>query len=106
MAFSIVRRQVELMIVPYPKAFVEILRTKQMRVREWVIVTVGNIAGDHAESGKYHVYRGALNPIGPGEGFVKIFDEMLNELTRLGTHGAEKAERIKASLRECIETVG
>jgi hypothetical protein len=75
-------------------------------VREYMVSALARGAAAYAESGQYHVCRGTLNPTGPGEGFVRIFDAMVDEETRMGLHTPEGAERMKASLRESIKTVG
>lgn len=104
-AFRIIRRQIEQMILARPYEFAGVVRGG-MTARQWILGTVSNIAGDHAESGQYHAYRGMLNPMGPGEDFLKIYDATVDEGVRMGFVDKEFAEKQKAGLRDKIRTVG
>ena len=104
-AFRIVREQVERLIFKNPKVFVDVIK-KGTPPRQWVLGTVSNFAGDHVESGEYHVHRGLLDPLGPGNDFLKIYDATADELVRMGVLEAEFAERQKAGVRDNIRDVG
>lgn len=96
--------------------FEKIFKTEQDRVvdiiqggvppREWVYNTIANVAGDFVESGQYHIYRGVLNPMGPGGDLLKLYDSAVEELVKIGALDAEKAEKEKRAIRENIKTVG
>ena len=73
--------------------------------RRLVYVLVGDIAGDLAQSGKYHVYRGVLNPMG-GTDLLEIYDGALDEVVSMGAYEPEWAERPKAALRRNVADVG
>ena len=104
-AFSIIHKQVERMILANSHDIVAAVRKGRLS-RQLILGLVSSLAGDHVESGDYHVYRGVLNPLGPGEDFIKIYDTTVDELVRMGVVEAEYAEKQKAALRENIETIG
>jgi hypothetical protein len=74
--------------------------------REWVLAQVGNVAADHLESGQHHIYRGVLNPNGPGMDLLKMFDETTDELAATKAIDADYAERQKATVRKNIGQAG
>ena len=49
--------------------------------REWVYSTLSNKIGDQLESGKFHVYRGALGK--EGQKLLEVFDSCYDELLRM-----------------------
>lgn len=67
---------------------------------------IANAAGDLVESGKYHVYRGVLDPLRGGKDLLRIYDKAVDEMVREGASGAEFAAEQKAIIRENIKTVG
>ena len=67
---------------------------------------IANIAGDHVESGQYHIYRGVLNPMGMGGDLLKIFDAAVDEMVTIGAVDEEYAKEQKNGVRENIKTVG
>lgn len=67
---------------------------------------IANISGDTVGSGQYHIYRGVLNPIGPGQNLLKILDSAMDELVRLGDTDKENAETQKKATRENTRKVG
>jgi len=103
--FDSVREQVEKAIHSDTKKFLEVVR-KGRTVRKYIYSTIANISGDMVESGQYHIYRGVLNPMGPGEGLLKIFDWAMDELVKLGDTDTENAEKQKKAIRENIKSVG
>jgi len=105
-AFQIVRNHIENLILARPEWSARIIQEQGISPRQWVWQGVANFAGDLVESGQYHIYRGALNPMGPGEDLVQLFDMAVDELTRMGVLQPDYAEKQKAGLRENIRTVG
>jgi len=103
--FDLVKEYVEKSILSDTKQFLDVVR-KGRSVRKYVYSMIANTSGDLAESGHYHIYRGVLNPMGPGEDLLKIFDAAMDELVRLGDTDAENAEKEKAAVRKNIETMG
>jgi hypothetical protein len=67
---------------------------------------IANTSGDMAESGQYHIYRGVLNPMGPGEDLLKIFDSAMDELVKLGDMDEKNAQEQKEAIRKNIQGVG
>ena len=103
--FKIVRDEIEKIILSRQNEVVKLIQGGASP-REWIYSVIGNIAGDHVESGRYHVYRGLLNPVGPGEDLLKIFDLSVNELVQMGAIDKEYADQQKAGIRENIKKVG
>jgi len=103
--FDLVREYVEKSILSDTKQFLDVVR-KGRAVRKYVYSMIANTSGDLAESGHYHIYRGVLNPMGPGEDLLKIFDAAMDELVRLGDTDAENAKKEKAAVRKNIEAMG
>jgi len=103
--FGLVKEYVEKLILSDTKQFLDVVR-KGRSVRKYVYSMIANTSGDLAESGHYHIYRGVLNPMGPGEDLLKIFDAAMDELVRLGDTDAENAKKEKVAVRKNIETMG
>jgi len=104
-AFQIVRNEIEKVILAHSNEFVRMVQDGTSP-REWVWSAISNIAGNHVESGEYHFYRGALNPLGPGEYLLQLYDTALDELVRMGAMEADYARQEKAALRKNIKDVG
>lgn len=103
--FRIIRQEVEDMILAHRREFASMVR-QGTPPRQWVLGAVSNVAAQHVESGQYHMYRGLLSPMGPGEHFLRIYDAMADELVRMGVLEADFAAEQKAGLRENIKSVG
>lgn len=104
-AFHLVSERVQATILAHPHEFAEIIRNGTA-VRRWVWGAISNAAGDLAASGEFHLYRGVLNPMGPGEGLVRIFDSAADEMVRLKAAAPEFVVSQKANLRKHIRDVG
>jgi len=106
-AFRIVRNVIERSLQANPNAFVHLIHESGGRTpREWVYSQIGNIAGELLESGQYHIYRGVLNPIGPGNDLLKMFDATYDELLQMKAVDPAYANRQKEALRKNIQDVG
>jgi len=106
-AFQMVRNVIEKSLLSNPDALVQVIKQSGGRTpREWVYSQIGNIAGDMLESGQYHIYRGVLNPMGPGEDLLKMFDETYDELLQMKAIDSDFAQEQKADLRKNIQDVG
>lgn len=103
--FDLVRGHIEKGINENIKQFLEVVQ-KGRSVRKYVYSMVANISGDMVESGQYHIYRGVLNPMGPGQNLLKIFDSAMDELVKLGDTDKENAETQKQAIRKNIKDVG
>jgi len=106
-AFNLVRTHLERGLLAKPEKFVKLMQQRDKNwTREWVHSVIGNIAGDLLETGQYHIYRGVLNPMGPGEALLKMFDQTYDELLKMKATDSDYAEKQKQALREHIKTVG
>jgi hypothetical protein len=103
--FDLVREHIEKGINENTKQFLEVIG-KGRSVRKYVYSMIANISGDMVESGQHHIYRGVLNPMGPGQNLLKIFDSAMDELVNLGDTDKENAEKQKKAVRENIKSVG
>ena len=71
--------------------------------RQQVYTSIANLAGDYLESGQYHLYRGVLNPLGPGEDFLKLFHLALDNLVQSGAIDDKEAEEQRKKKQEGIQ---
>ena len=104
-AFRMIGEQAEKMVLARSQDFARAVRNGTP-ARHMVVGLINRIAGDYAESGEYHIWRGVLNPLGPGQDLLKIYDATADELVRLGVAEAAYAEEQKAALRQNIEASG
>ncbi|MCD6337046.1 MAG: hypothetical protein J7M01_02290 [Candidatus Marinimicrobia bacterium] len=102
--FDLVKEPIEKYLVSHSKKYEEAV--KKTSPRQWVYSAVANTAGDLLESGHYHIYRGVLNPMGPGEDLLKLFDSAIDELVKMGAIEAGDAKKEKAAVRKNIEAMG
>jgi hypothetical protein len=101
LAFSLVQREVEQLILDQPREFAKMIKAGT-NLREWMLCAIANVAGDYVESDDYHyVDRGWVTPL--GEGLLLVFDTAGDELVRMGAVDADYARRQKAQIRENIE---
>ena len=103
--FNIVREYVGKGLDTNKDQFSELIQ-KGGSVRKHIYTVIANVSGDLVKSGQYHIYRGVLNPMGPGEGLLKIFDSAMDELVKLGETNKEHAEAQKKGIRKNIRSVG
>jgi len=103
-SFSLIRGPIEKYLLAHPAEFIEV--AKKTSFHQWIYSAIANTAGDLVESGQYHIYRGVLNPMGPGNGLLNIFDKAIDELSKMGALEAEKAKQEKEAVRENIKNVG
>ena len=104
-AFQMVRDQIEKIIMSRPDEFTNLVK-KGTSPRQWVYSIIANITGDLVESGKYHLTRGVLNPVGPGEDLLRLFDAAVDELVGANTIDDKNAKEQKSAIRENIKSVG
>lgn len=103
--FQLIRGHIEKILFAHSDEFSEKIR-QGASPRNWVYRTIANIAGDLVESGNYHIYRGVLNPLEPGEELVEIFDMAVDKLVEMKVLDTEQAKKEKGALRENIKSVG
>lgn len=70
------------------------------------LTLVANLAGDLAESGQYHLYRGVLNPLAGGVALKKVYIDIIDQLIDMSEITKETGERNKKQVFENIQTVG
>ena len=103
---SFLQAKIRKNILAHSKEFVENLNKDGRSVRKHVYSMIANTAGDLVESGQYHLYRGVLNPMGPGQDLLRVFDSAMEELVRLGDESEEFLKEQKKSVRKNIQKVG
>lgn len=103
--FNLVKENVEQSIFSDTKQFIDVVR-KGRAVRKYIYSMIANVSGDMVESGHYHIYRGVLNPMGPGEDLLKIFDSAMDELVELGETDTKNAEEQKEAVRNNMQNMG
>jgi hypothetical protein len=104
-AFGLVRTHVERGFLQFPRDFVAMV-SEGMPVRQIVLQAVANTSGDLVQSGEHHIYRGVLDPMGPGEHLLRIYENASDELVSMGAADQAYAERHKKGLRQNIAEVG
>lgn len=104
-SFKLVRGPVERLILSDQRQFTSMIGP-EMSARQWVLAACCNVAGDILESGEFHVYRGMLDPMGPGPGLLKIFDKTVNALVSMGAATEEFADKQRMQLRKNLQSVG
>lgn len=103
--FQLVKGHIKKSIFSYPDEFaIDIRQLKSPR--EWVYGMIVNVAGDFAESGNYHLYRGIINPMGPGNELLKIYYTFIDRLVEMKVMDSERAEKEKSTLRSNIKFSG
>jgi len=108
-AFKTVAQVIKTSVIAHPGELVRLFQEHpEIDEPAWVYSQVGNIAGDMLESGKYHIYRGVLNPISLGPDLLKIFDASYDELLKIKAKDidTEYANKQKATLRQNIQRMG
>jgi len=103
--FQLVRGHIEKILFAHSNEFSEKIR-QGASPRHWVYRTIANVSGDLVESGNYHIYRGVLNPMEPGEELVELFDMAVDKLVEMKVLDPEQAKKEKGELRENIKSVG
>ena len=103
--FQLVRGHIEKILFAHSNEFSEKIR-QGVSPRHWVYRTIANVSGDLVESGNYHIYRGVLNPMEPGEELVELFDMAVDKLAEMKVLDPEQAKKEKDALRENIKSVG
>ena len=105
--FELVRPVIERRLLNDPNGIAESIRTSKGRnPREWVYSHIANTAGTMLESGQFHLYRGMIHPLGPGNDLKKIFDDSIDVLTEMKVIDPEYAEKQKQALRTNIKDIG
>lgn len=102
--FPEVKRLVEKIITKNADHITKIMREQNIKPRRTAYSWINNVSGDMLESGRYHIYRATLTPI--GEQLLTIFDISTDRLAELGDMDSNKASEHKGAIRKNIKTVG
>ncbi len=70
------------------------------------LTMIANLAGDWLETGKYHMYRGVLNPLTGGESLLRVYNGTVDRLEEVGEISKDDAERNKKQLLDNIKSNG
>lgn len=103
--FHLVKGRIEKALHSHPDKFVEIIKQGETP-RQWIYSIISNTAGDLIESGNYHIYRGVINPMGPGNELLKIYNKAIDKLVEMKVLNSERAEKEKNALQENIKNIG
>ncbi|KQC08010.1 MAG: hypothetical protein APR62_05540 [Smithella sp. SDB] len=105
--FKIIRDVIEKIIVDNSDSLELISKAnRNWTPHEYVYAQIVNVAGDMLKSGQYHIYRGVLNPMGPGNDLLKIFNMSFNEMVRMRLVDKDYAKEQKAILKAEMDIVG
>jgi hypothetical protein len=104
--FDLVKAHAEKSILSEAKQLTKSVRGGKVTVKKYVYSLITYISGNLISSGQYHIYRGVLNPMGPGEDLLKILDSGLDELVAMGDMSEEEAMEQKEVVRKNIEEMG
>ncbi len=104
-AFSSIKSVIHEAISAEPTQFKNAIRESKS-LNQYVYTIITNIAGNEVESGRHHLYRGVLNPLGLGKEYLHIYKSCLNELVNLNAVNKNQAEEELNALLENIKTVG
>jgi len=104
-AFSSIKSIIHEAISAEPNQFKNAIRVSKS-LHQYVYTLIANIAGDEVESGRHHLYRGVLNPLGLGKEYLHIYKSCLNELVSLNAIDNVQAEEELNALLQNIKTVG
>jgi len=104
-AFETIRRQIEDAMLGDCKRVVSEVK-EGISPRHLVYFAIANFAGEHVESGAYHIYRGVLNPLGLGNDLLSLFDMATDRLLEDGAISEKEAKEQKAGIRKNIKCVG
>lgn len=105
-SFENVKKIAEKIIINNKEKIRKIMARDNISPRRTAYSWINNVSGDMLESGQYHIYRGTLNPMGPGNELLKIFDVSTDKLVEVGDMDKDKAKQHKKNIRNRISSVG
>jgi len=103
--FELVKAHAEKSIISEAKQLTKSVQNG-LSVKKYVYNLIAYISGNLVSSGHYHIYRGVLNPMGPGGDLLKILDSSLDELVIFNDISKEEAVEQKEVVRKNIQEVG
>ena len=104
-AFQRVRKPIEDKFLRHHNGVISSVE-KGISPRQQVYFAIANLTGDYLESGEHHLYRGVLNPLGPGGDLLRLFDAATDRLLQSGAIDDKVATTAKAGIRESIKSMG
>ncbi len=105
-AFKLVRSRIEKAFLTNHHAFISQIKKTGKTPRQQVYLAIMNIAGNYLESGQFHLHRGVLNPLGPANDLLHLFDTAIDRLVQSGAENEDIAQAAKTGLRENLKSVG
>lgn len=103
--FPIIESILKEVLRKHPKDIISIIKNGTP-ARQWGYAAIVNVTGDLLETGKYHIYRGTLNPLGPGSSLLQLYDSAVDELVNMGIINIINADIEKKALRKNLNNVG
>jgi hypothetical protein len=89
-----------------PRDYMEFLKEIKTTPKQWVFARFAVLARNELVTGKYHSYRGLLDPHGPGPALKSIFHKSLDQLVSMGSMEESDAGQRKKNLSDDIRSVG
>lgn len=104
-AFTIVRSSIERNIYSNPKEWKgDLVESNNPRLN--IYIAINNVAYNHLQSGKYHVFRGEIAGYGPGEGLFELYEFSAKGLVKMGFWTKKDYKEFNENLKKAIATVG
>jgi hypothetical protein len=101
--YMLVRRELEVQIRRNAKGVAKHLKTGPSP-RDWLISMMATCAADMVETGRFHVYRGVLNP--NGNELLAVTRLCGEEMVRLGAIDAEFLAKQMKTIGENVRDMG
>ena len=73
---------------------------------QWVYMNIVLVARDLLGIGDYHIYRGVINTMGPGNELIQIHKKALEKLVQIKAISIEQAKEENKTLEEDIKQTG
>jgi len=102
-AFPLIKKNIEKMVLKEPDKFADFIRTGPSP-RLWVYRAIVNVSDNLLATGRYHYFRGALDPTGTS--ILLICEAALDKLVELNDMDVECANKQKATVRNNIKGIG
>lgn len=94
-------------ISPYlRKVDVSLIPDDSSEMEKKARIMIVNICFDQLSSGKFHIYRGQLNPMSEAPNLLLLYDKSMREAVRGGDIDEATYEDQKSYLNELISSVG
>lgn len=74
--------------------------------KRFALLLICDVAFGLLASGKYHIYAGELDPLGPGKSMYSVYISAMNLAVKLGYNDEESKNETIKYLNQCISEVG